>query len=174
MTRERHYVNLTNGLEDLADLLVTPPTWSFSRLRSTTIEREKWDAFLGEVPDDMLMHLALGWRCVVHDRGTLRPLSKTLFFGVPLIRYVLDRAWTTVAPEQVPLVGPRGGPAPDGAARFDAIFCGLGHETIRRVRYYSRYWTGGPADLVGDGSATEHDGDVAYYAGLARTLLAGP
>ena len=130
--------------------------------------------FVGEVPDDMLMHLALGWRCVVHDRGTLRPLSKTLFFGVPLIRYVLDRAWTTVAPEQVPLVGPWGGPAPDGAARFDAIFCGLGHETIRRVRYYSRYWTGGPADLVGDGSATEHDGDVAYYAGLARTLLAGP
>ena len=173
MTRERHYVNLTNGLEDLADLLVTPATWSFSRLRRTTIEREKWDAFLGEVPDDMIMHLALGWRCVVHDRGTLRPLSKTLFFGVPLIRYALDRTWTGVVPEQVPLVGPRRGPAPDGAARFDAVYRGLRHDTLGRVRYYARYWTGGPADLVGAGSATEHDGDVAYYAHLARSLLVG-
>ena len=173
MTRERHYVNLTNGLEDLADLLAAPTGWSFSRLRSTTIEREKWDVFVGEVPDDMLMHLALGWRCVVHDRGALRPLSKTLFFGVPLVRYVLDRTWTGVTPEQVPLVGPRGGPAPDGAARMDAIYRGLSHDTIARVRYYARYWTGGPADLVGYGSATEHDGNVVYYAHLARSLRVG-
>lgn len=171
MTRAHHYVNLTNGLEALPSLQTSGAAWSFSRLRSTTIEREKWDAFLGEAPDDMLMRLALGWRCVVHDCGTMRPLSKTLFFGVPLIRYVLERTWARVVPERVSLVGPRGGPAPDGAARLDAIYCGLAHDTLGRVRYYARYWTGGAVDLVGDGRATEHDGDVAYYAGLARSLL---
>jgi len=40
--RERHYVNLTNGLESLQELIDDGASWSLLRLQSTTIERQDW------------------------------------------------------------------------------------------------------------------------------------
>ena len=139
-TRERHYVNLTNGLESLREVVDAGAPWSFLRLQSTTIERQDWvKLFLTDLSDDLLMHLALGWRCVVHDRGTNRPFSKTIYYALPLVKYVLDRRWYEHAPAEV---WNRGlAPAPGGV------------------------------QLVGACSATSHDGDGAYYRGLAHAAL---
>lgn len=181
----RHYVNLTNGVEALAGLRAAGAAWSFMRLQSTTIERQDWTKlFMCDVSDDLLMHLALGWRCVVHDRGTRRPLSKTVYYGLPLIKYVLDRRWYGIDPDEVINRGRRGGAGMNVVNQYREIFAGLfvhsSRETgpvKRRVDYFKRYLApgSGAAGVVLEGAceSTEHDGDYAFYAATVRVALAG-
>lgn len=180
-TRERHYVNLTNGLESLREVVDAGASWSFLRLQSTTIERQDWaKLFLTDLSDDLLMHLALGWRCVVHDRGTNRPFSKTIYYALPLVKYVLDRRWYEHAPAEVWNRGRRGGRGSNVAGQYAKIYHDLFVHTRadtgrvkRRVDYYQRYLAPAPGgvQLVGACSATSHDGDGAYYRGLAHAAL---
>ncbi len=68
--KTRHYVNLTNGLEALPAILASGEPSCAMRLQSTTVERRDWvKLFLCDLCDDLLLHLALGWRCVLHDRA---------------------------------------------------------------------------------------------------------
>lgn len=185
--QERHYINLTNGIEALPALVAdaSKPGWSFMRLQSTTIERQDWiKLFLCDVSDDLLMHLALGWRCIVHDRGTRRPLSKTIYYGLPLIKYVLDRRWYDLRPEVVVNRGRRGGLGTNVVRQFSAIYDDLfvhcegdRGRVKRRVDYFKRYLphaSGTDAGAVLEGAcvSTEHDGDREYYASLVRGVLA--
>lgn len=184
--RTRHYVNLTNGLESLGDLVAGGMSWAILRLQSTTIERQDWaKLFLTDLSDDLLMHLALGWRCAVHDRGTNRPLSKTIYYALPLVRYVLDRRWYDLRPQAVWNRGRRGGRGSNVVGAYDKIYHDLFVHTQadtgrvkRRVEYYRRYLVplvphddGPGVKLVGACEATTHDGDGAYYRGLAHAAL---
>jgi len=179
--RERHYVNLTNGLESLQELIDDGASWSLLRLQSTTIERQDWvKLFLTDVSDDLLMHLALGWRCVVHDRGTNRPLSKTIYYALPLVKYVLDRRWYELSPAEVWNQGRRGGRGSNVTAQYAKIYHDLFVHTAadtgrvkQRVKYYRRYLVASVdgVRLAGACSATTHDGDGAYYRDLAHTAL---
>jgi hypothetical protein len=174
----KHYLNLSNGVEALEVVQATGEPWSFCRIRSTTFERERWHTlFMNDVSDDLLMHLALGWICVLHDRGTLRPQSKTCYLGVPLIAYVLRRRWSGFVPDRVPMYGPRGGAAPDAAERFDAIY----RETVeantreagivrQRFDYFARYYAGQPVRFVSRSESTTRDGDVAYQVAAVESL----
>lgn len=179
--RERHYVNLTNGLESLPELVDAGASWSFLRLQSTTIERQDWvKLFLTDLSDDLLMHLALGWRCVIHDRGTNRPLSKTIYYAIPLVKYVLDRRWYEFAPAEVWNRGRRGGRGSNVVAQYAKTYHDLFVHTMadtgrvkRRIEYYRRYLVAS-ADgvrLAGASSATARDGDGAYYRELAHAAL---
>lgn len=178
----RHFVNLTNGLESLGSLVEQGASWSFLRLCSTTIERRDWvKLFLSDLSDDLLVHLALGWTCVVHDRGTNRPLSKTVYYALPLVKYVLDRRWYGLQPAEVWNQGRRGGQGSNVAAAYAKIYHDLfvhaqadTGRVKRRVEYYRRYLVDRPANgvnLVGACSATTRDGDGAYYRGLAHAAL---
>lgn len=171
----RHYINLTNGLEALAEVQATGEPWAFLRMRSTTLEHADWPRLISEVSDDLLMHLALGEACTVHDRGTRRALSKTIYQGVPLVRYLLNRRWHGLRPRSVALTGGGGGPAYDGVDWFETIYEGLFEraegdrgQTKRRMDYYRRYVRGSAVHLIGSSASTEHDGDGAYYAGLTE------
>jgi hypothetical protein len=179
--KTRHHLNLTNGLEAAPALVAVGGSLAFLRLQSTTIEHEDWGALLGaEVSDDILMHLALGWRCVIHDRGTRRPLSKTIYFAVPLVRYVLNRRWYGLAPSEVILQGGRGGSGEDAmelfASIYDRFFMRAQEDKGRvkkRVDYFRRYLVGGSCgvNLEGDSVSTDHDGDRVLYARLAHETL---
>lgn len=170
----KHYINLTNGIEALGSLPASEP-WSFIRLQSTTIERQDWLKLFGsDLDHDFFMHLALGFHCILHDRGTRRKNSKTVYYGVPLVRYILNRCWYGLTPE-VALFG-RGGM--NGAGHFDAIYCSIfehkGPETgavKRRLNYYRRFTTGPQVHLEGSSEATEHDSDVGFYVDLVRRSL---
>lgn len=173
--RRKHYVNLTNGIEALANLPPGEP-WSFIRLQSTTVERKDWLKLFGsDLDHDFYMHLALGYCCVLHDRGTRRKNSKTVYYAVPLVRYVLDRRWYGLVPE-VALFGRAGNL--NGARFFDEVYRSIfdhrGPETSRvktRIDYYRRYTVGPRVLLEGRSEATTHDGDTAYYVDLVRSSL---
>jgi hypothetical protein len=173
--RVKHYLNLTNGLEALATLPAGEP-WAFLRLQSTTLEKRDWSGLFLGLDADLLMHLSLGTCCIVHDRGTARPLSKTVYYGLPLVEYVLNRRWHDLDPGRVLLVGPHGGPGPDAWQEFSGIYEGLmdGRDdkgaARRRIDYFGRYKQGHAVKLSGASEATDHDGDRAYYRDLAARL----
>ena len=84
-----NFINLTNGLE-FFDKVDNP---QFLRIRSTTLERKDFLFLLMDLDHNFLMNLALGKECVVYDCGTNKALSKTIYLGIPFIRYALQRRW---------------------------------------------------------------------------------
>lgn len=177
----RHYLNLSNGLEALYDVRAPGEPWAVCRIRSTTLEHEDWTGLLMvDLDADLLLHLALGVTCVLHDRGTRRPLSKTQYLGTHLVVYLLERYWFGHAPSAVMTHGPNGGPGPDRAAEFAVIY----EQTIaapnatagmvrKRLDYFGQFAAGKTVWFLAAGGATTHDGDKAFYQGLARALTSG-
>lgn len=165
----RHFINLSNGVEALANLRARTD-WAFVRLTSTALEQEDWLRIFGsEVSDDLLMWLALGHVCVLHDRGTRRRNSKTVYQGVPVIRHVLASVWGLAVPAQVLGPGPRTDrevcDRTDIAGRALAAVTAPSQaagEALRRLRYYRRFLRTTEIRLTGASRATEHDGDAAY------------
>ncbi len=165
----RHFINLSNGVEALADL-EPGASWAFIRLTSTALEQEDWLRIFGsEVSDDLLMWLAVGERCVLYDRGTHRKNSKTVYLGAPVIRHVLASVWGLATPAQV--LGP--GPRTDQEVCDRTTIAGralaavtapsrAAGEVLRRLRYYRRFLHTTEIRLTGSSLATEHDGDVAH------------
>lgn len=88
-----HYINLTNGLEFLPELKLRGITPRIIRIPSTTLERNNWINLFNCIEDDMLFNLALGNTCYFYDCGCNRKYSKTVFFAIPLIKYVIEKIW---------------------------------------------------------------------------------
>ena len=171
----KHYINLTDGLEALPEVQATGEPWAFSRIQSTTIERRDWWSLLMiDLGEDLPMHLALGWECILHDRGTRRPRSKTCYYAVPLLAYILNRRWYGLAPEVAPMQGRRGNAATNAARYFAQVYREVveggdaqAGRVRRRLDFFGRFAVGRPARLVGCSRATERDGDKVFYRGLA-------
>lgn len=164
----RHYINLSNGLEQLS----FNASWSILYLRSTTLERRNWcKLFLEELSDDLLWHLAGGVKCILHDRGTRRPLSKTVYYGVPLIKYVLDRYWYDVNPTTVFRNGPRGGLV-EATNDFQSVYDFILKTRIRtRLNYYKNYTNSAVVSLIGNSKSTQHDGNRVRQNELSKLLI---
>lgn len=170
--RTRDYINLSNGLE------ATIPGAPILRMCSTTLERRDWLRLFGvELTPDLLLHLALGTRCVIHDRGTLRKNSKTVYLGVPVVRYVLAALWfgreapscEAPGPRTDALVYDRFDDAREALAALKAPNAHAGR--VRKdLRYYARYLRPGLREirLEGHSVSTDRDGDRAYFAALAQ------
>ena len=174
----KHYLNLTNGVQQLP-LLPPGEPYGFVRIQSTTLEQKNWNKlFYSDIDHDMLMHLALGYKCFLYDRGTKRPRSKTVYMGVPIIEYVLNRCWFDLDPGVV-LGGGRHVPADinmvDIARRaYAALFCSKDDKTAlvrSRLRYYKKFVACDKIDLVGVSYSTDKDGDYAYHRDLTHKFL---
>ena len=174
----RHYINLTNGLAAIDEVRVTGEPWAVSRIRSTTFERENWHGLLMvDLDADLLLHLALGVTCVLHDRGTRRQLSKTQFYGTHLVTYLLERHWFGLTPAVVRVHGPHGGVGPDRAAEFDRIYLQAvaagsadAGAVRKRLDYFGRYAAGPSVWFLAAGGSTDRDGDVEHWRAQAARL----
>lgn len=165
----KHYINLTNGIAAIANI-PAGEAMGFVRIQSTTLEHKDWvGLFTVDVCADMLLHLALGWDCVLHDRGTNRVCSKTCYTGISLIRYVLNRHWYGLQPDVVYNLNRRGEQGHNVAVYYAAIYDSLTKErtVARRLNYFRQYAI--PAAgirLRGISESTTHDGDRAYHRSL--------
>jgi hypothetical protein len=90
--KDKHFINLTNGIEAIEDIPATEDI-HFIRIQSTTIERHYWLKLFYELDYNFLMYIALGYNCHFYDYGTNRPWSKTCYTAIPLIEYCLNRYW---------------------------------------------------------------------------------
>lgn len=90
---DSHYINLTNGLEFIPTLKKQGIDFKIIRIPSTVLEQNDWNELFNRVSDDMLFDLAIGRNVFFYDCGCRRTYSKTVFFGIPVINYVINRLW---------------------------------------------------------------------------------
>lgn len=172
----KHYLNTTNGIEYLSEVKATGEPYSFLRIQSTTLERKDYLKLLGDLDHDFLMHLALGFECVVYDCGTNRICSKSIYSGIEIIRYVLNKYWYGVEPDFVPKRCRNGlyTHTQDMKPYFDSIYNSIfvwdqnkDKERIKhKLKYYKKYLNADSIDLTGISKSTIHDGDYKFYREL--------
>ncbi|KAL0481810.1 farnesyl-diphosphate farnesyltransferase [Acrasis kona] len=100
-SKERHFVNLTNGIEVLQHLPIKPHQVNFIRIQSTHLEQGHFKRLIDQLDDNLLMNLAIGKTCYVYDYGSRRTdkndclygVSRAVWMGIPYIRILLNRAW---------------------------------------------------------------------------------
>lgn len=155
-----HYLNLTNGLEYLLDLLTQDVQVSFLRITSTAIEKGDWYGLFMDLDHNLLARLAAGHRCIVYDCGCQRETSKVVAVGVPVIRECLEKYWLgrdisgDRASEVYRKVFHYSGNA-EHAARIH-----------RKLGYYRKILCAERVALAGVSSPTANDGNWGYFRGI--------
>jgi hypothetical protein len=174
-----HYLNLTNGLGFCPELLAQSKNGEsirVIRIQSTTIERKNYIKLFMDLDHDLLFNLAIGNQCIVYDMGTNRPFSKTISYGIPLIRYIISRYWGLDYQNLAFRLSKSGGNVIyDCAQQFDYIYNNLfvfdstkeKDAMKRKLRYYKSL-VRRPIYLEGISRATDRDGDKEYFFNLAR------
>jgi hypothetical protein len=92
----QHFVNLTNGLEAVPLLTQRGLPFSYMRLESTQLEQKNYDQVLASLDPNLLMHLALGYSCIIWDFGSRnrrRGVPRAIWFGIEFVRFALAREW---------------------------------------------------------------------------------
>jgi hypothetical protein len=139
-------INLSTGLEFLPQ--VKPD--GYSRLQSSHLEAKAWQKFLDSVDANILYNLAQGAHVVIYDCGSRRDdgCSRVIWQGVPLIKYVCERAW-----------GLQGTPAMvkhyNAAQLFDDIYKRLDKQ---KVRYFCKHLQTASVNLTGAYKKSALDG----------------
>jgi len=88
---KRYYVNLTAGLAYSAKI---DGDVVYCHLQSSHIESKAWNKFFICLPDDLLLHLALGYECYIIDcSANCGGKSKVIRMGIPAIKLLLNKRW---------------------------------------------------------------------------------
>ena len=162
--RTIHYINLTNGIENIKNL--GGQNFSFIRIQSTSLEQGHLEAVLTDLDNDFLMNLALGNRCIIHDRSSRKgELSRAIWYGLPWIKYVLERAWFNKKPDKVMVK------AYNCIKYFNFTYDKLSVPTIRKINYYKKFLFCNQINLKYVCSKTTHDGQHNYYKNILAAHL---
>lgn len=164
--KEVNFLNLTNGL-DFIEKVDNP---QFMRIRSTTLERSDYRFLLMDLDHNFLMNLAIGNRCNVFDCGTNRAFSKTIYLGIPFIRYALSRRWFGKAdtPYRLSRCGKKQFKIEE---RFSEIYDHLffhnqDKEKAKlkaKIDYYRKFLKNNCINLEGYSVSTDMDGKYNYW-----------
>ena len=138
---KRIYLNLTAGLEFiLRNKIELTSEVVFVRLRSSHIEQKAWNKFFYAFPDDLLLHLALGYECIILDASANRGgRSKIVRIGVPVAKYILSRIWfgKEVIPKRI------------GKDYLERIYRMLRKDTKAKLKYYRSFLMTDEVKLTG-------------------------
>ena len=173
------FINLTNGIEKLLEFNINEV--SFIRIQSTTIENKDWCKLFLDLDHNFLMHLALGFECNVYDYGTNRICSKSIYQGIEIIKYCLNRYWFNIDLEIVWKRCRNGQYSTTINLKpyFDIIYNNLfiydrNKDKIKvrnKLKYYKRFLNCNQIDLQGHSESTSHDGDYNYYFQILKQQL---
>lgn len=166
-----HFINLSNGLETLPFLDSLGVQYSCMRAQSSQCEAGKPEKLLENLPDSFLLALSLGYTPIVYDYGSRDPSSgvpRALWYGMVFIRWVLEIVWLG-APSLPPYLRGK-----DASHYFQQRFRHIREDIRRRLKYYRQFLPDPPPcslDIVCLFATTPNDGQKAYYAQLAHSLL---
>ncbi len=139
-----HFVNLSNGVLCMGDTehFPLPAEAHWTRIQSTACEQKRWADVLRDAGPDLLIHLAVGYDVVVHDQSERPRVTRACWQGVPWIRYACQVAWTGRADP----VKSRNGM--DVTDYFEKQWRRLKHADRQRVRYFKKFYRGGPIAIA--------------------------
>lgn len=157
---EKHYINLTNGIEKLPDLMRDGTPFSFIRIQSTVCEQKDWSRLILDLDNDLLLHAAMGVTCYVYDFGAQKKTARAIYQGLEFVRYALSRALTGDAPD--PIV--RGHNCRE---YFYESYKALSSRALGKLKYYRSYMKGS-INIIGVSTATVHDNDRQFYLDILQ------
>mmetsp|Transcript_5119 Transcript_5119/g.5253 ORF Transcript_5119/g.5253 Transcript_5119/m.5253 type:complete len:325 (-) Transcript_5119:61-1035(-) len=170
----RYFINLTNGIEAVSMLLkqgVPMEHINYFRLQSTHCEMRNYEGILENLDYNLLMHLALGYVCVVYDYGSRgnsmgdderEGIPRAFWWGTEWIRYVLDNLWH-LEDEGKEVYMVRGY---NSKKIFENQMKLLPKSLKRRIKYFRTYLKTNKIHLYPVYSKTDKDGEREYYAAL--------
>ena len=173
MKKQINFLNLSNGTEAITEIKAP---FSFIRIQSTTLERKDYIKLFLDLDHNFLLHLALGYHCIVHDRGTNRKNSKVISRGIPIIEYVLNRYWYGI--EEKCWFKQRNGVSfldETGYASsiYDFLFVYDSNTEKQKVKtklkYYKKFLNSDRVHLQGESVSTKNDGNYPYFFELLKT-----
>lgn len=156
MPRKKIYINLTNGIEALDGYGIGPGEVSFIRIQSSHCESHKYDLILMEIDHNFLMHLALGYECVVYDFGANADKPKAVYHGLEWIRFVLNKRWLDKT--DIPVVKDK-----IVTQHFEREYKKIDKRTKKRLDYYKKYLFTDEIKITGVTGPTVHDNDPDFY-----------
>lgn len=158
MIEQRHFVNLTNGIEAIRQFGLTD--YRFIRLQSTHCEQKRWSDIIMGLSDDFLMCAALGHRCTVYDYGANKPIPRAIWQGLEWIKFCIYRRWDDA------IYMPRHR-ALSSAGFFEEKLRELRKPAKSKLDYFRRYRNGAIC-IEAVTSSTGNDGDYDLYAKIAK------
>lgn len=175
---DKHFINLTNGLEALSSL--EGKDVSYCYIASTTLERHNYIKLFSDLDHNFLFNLAIGNNCYFYDYGTNRPYSKTCYFGIPLIVYILTRFWLDRNEDKLCYrLDRRGLNSFPEIQKYNDIYTYLflvnstkEKEFIKtKLRKYKKFLITNEIKLTAISQSTTHDGDYSYYKSIIENDL---
>lgn len=133
------FINLTMGIEFLKDLYIFDKSCLyFIRIRSSHVETGDYYGILEFLDENLLMHLALGYNCIILDASNKDRIPKSLRIGVSWIKYVLNRAWFGIKPDKVIL--PKIQKMNINVADFyDKLYNQMPKKIKKKIKYYKKF-----------------------------------
>jgi len=160
---QKHYVNLTNGIDFLPILGETPGITDvcYIRIQSTACEQKRWDFILQDLDNDFLLNLAAGNECVIYDCGSRKNEPRALYQGVPWIIYALYMRW--FGAETKPFVKKT-----DCAQYFNSCYKGLTKRTKKKLDYFKPFLNTDVLRVKTVTISTENDGRKDIYNNILK------
>ncbi len=164
MNKSKIFINLTSGIEALTKYSIPLDNVSFIRIQSSHCEAHKWEDILAGLDDNFLMHLAMGFKCIVYDFGSQTNNSKALYIGLEWIKYFLSRRW--FRRDYKPVV--RGKIISN---YYEKEYEKISRKAKRRYDYYRNFLFTEELDIEAISSKTENDNKKDFYRSLIGELL---
>lgn len=153
------YFNLTNGILAVDRLEGA----RFIRLQSTFCEQKRWADILLQLDADFLLHLALGFECVVVDFSNGSDVPRAIWQGCEWVRYATARNWFD-NPASATVRGH------DCTDYFAQCYAGLTSRALTKLRYFRRFARPG-GRIVAQTAQTTEDGNYAAMVAHLNQLL---
>ena len=131
------------------------------------------------------MWIALGKECRIYDYGARRKLSKTVYHGIPVIKYCLMRFWLNKTKEEIKVVHIDKDPNGNDIDKVEQIYQNLfnynvdrnGHNLDKLVhltnkyKYYRQYFLNtNEIKLVGISECTTNDAKWNFYNNILKNI----
>ena len=156
-----HYINLSNGVDLLRDF--PDVDYRFVRIQSTACEQKRWDFILHDLDYDLLLNLAIGNTCVIHD-GNAKGTPRALWQGVEWVRYALSRKWLGLSPK----AAARGN---DCSGYFDTAYRKrISKPTSTKLEYFRKLLLTDEIRLETSGFITTNDGQYGHFRDVLSAL----
>lgn len=153
------YVNLTNGVEALPELIGDV---RFIRIQSTHCEQKLWSQLILELDYDFLMNVALGHECVIYDYGARKPIPRALYQGIEFIKYVLHKRWLNQTYQPKISRSASKENYHNCEQYFRTCYFNLSDKAKKKLDFFLTYVVG-EIHIETISAATQHDGDKNFY-----------
>jgi hypothetical protein len=164
MNKSRIFINLTSGIEALPKFGMNLNDVSFIRIQSSHCESHRWEDILSELDNNFLMHLAMGYECIVYDFGSHTNSSKALYIGMEWVKYFLTRRW--FHKDYKPIVKNK-----DISNYFEAEYEKIPRRIKRKIDYFSSFLFTDELRIVTRSTVTYNDNNKSYHRKIIEDSL---